>query len=328
MKTVRNIQLSLVNEKVLTKYLLEQTDVKVKKGSKLELKVELYADWIGEKVDDTSDDFGACDHCKAPVAPGLSSCPVCGTGDGAPTLLLDLDAPVTRTVETTGVTVVDTADLDASVMRIKELTGSMSTSYWRLGRELKENFDRKLYKTRVDGSQKPKYKSWNEFSEAELCLSGNQTRTVMAIAERFTEEQVSRFGVEKLKFVAKAPKAQQPQLLVEAEKLSSRSLAAKVRGGHRKEPSGGRAAALAAGTAAAKQAREKRAQQVQEGGVTCVFQMGEVELPLRQSGEGRYITTENLINGVVMEYEISTKGRRRMLRIKRIRAQVTPEAAQ
>ncbi len=145
------------------------------------------------------------------------------------------------------------AELDLRVQVIKELVRSISSNYWRLGRELSDCFSRKLYKARG------KYKSWDQFSEAEIGLSGNQTRTIIAVSERFTEEQVSRFGVEKLKYVAKAPAAQQPRLLAEADKLSSRELAEKVKGGRRSTSTSTRAVALASGSAAAKAARDASA---------------------------------------------------------------------
>ncbi len=314
-KTSRGIELKLVDEKTLTAY-LEKHKVKVPKNASKALKLEHYVDWAKEKVDDApaGTEYGTCDNCKVPVDPELTSCPVCGTG-GAEIL-------------TSGVTLVDTADLDASNMRIKELAVSMSTNYWRLGRELAESFARKLYKTRVDDTGKPKYKSWDQYAAAELPFEGTHARRIIAISERFTEEQLARFGVAKLELVARAPAGQQPRLLAEAETLTKRQLAEKVKGGRRTPVSGARSEALAAGTEAAKAARDARRQQVQDGGVTCVFQMGTFELPLRQLGEGQFITSDELVNGVRAEYTITTKGRRRILTVKYTRAQATPEAAQ
>ena len=123
-------------------------------------------------------------------------------------------------------------ELDASVKRIKTLQGDAVGTYWQLGRALFDNYDRGLYKFRVDAKGQPLYKSWAAFCTAELNMSPQLARDVMAVATAFEEADVRKFGITKLKVLVRVPEEARAKLLEKAGVLSSRELEQRVQQEH------------------------------------------------------------------------------------------------
>src|SRR5262249_18331025 len=148
--------------------------------------------------------------------------------------------------------------------------------YWELGIRLNALHRNSLYKTRVGADGKPVHSTWNAFCEAELNLTGNHARDVMGAVARFSEEHVTTIGIEKLKFIARAPEKEQPKLLAMAPEMTKRAIEKKVR-------DFAKPALQTAKDRIARQADDdarKRRAEVADGSVTVVFQMGETRLPL------------------------------------------------
>jgi hypothetical protein len=334
--SVRGVPLAKVNEKTLSEHLVT-LGLRPQKQATLALKLELYLDWTAdmlkkrdeaaEAAGNSAEDYGICDNCEAPCDPNAKTCPVCGKDHNEPAPAAAAPAAATKagkakaskTEKNTPAAPPTTevqGNLDETVTRIKELVESSMHNHYKLGCELIQCFTSKLYKTRLGDDNKPKYKSWDQFCEAELPVGGRQAREIMAVAERYTEAQVVEFGVEKLQLIAKAPTAEQPKLIEEVREknLSKRQLAEVVKGGGRRPAAGARDAALAQGREAAKAKRARQIQAENGEAVTVAFQLGEYELPLRPTANG-FVAQQEQVNGVVSTYTIVTTGRRRYMRI-------------
>lgn len=310
---VRGIAIAKVDEVALTEHLVEKA-VKIPENSTLAHKVELYMDFTDALLEHRDGDYGECENCEAPCDPDDPACPVCGKKHE------ETGSPVEKAPAPVG----KVGDLDEAVTRIKGLMGTAMRNYWQLARELSNIHDSKLYKTRVGDDKRPLYRSFGQFTEAELNISDNHARTVMAVAAEFSEQQMVELGVEKLRFIARVPEAQRSKLLERAKSVSKRELEreikAKFGGGVRASGAGprshGQREALQRNTERA--AERRRAAETGQA-VTCTFQLGDTELPLRSLGTGKFITSEELVNNVRITYEITTSGRRHVLHIKRER---------
>lgn len=120
-------------------------------------------------------------------------------------------------------------DLDQSVGRMKKLQLETVKSYWRLGRELADNYKRNLYRFRVDGNGTPVYKSWASFVEKEIGLNGQYARDIMAVSEFYTEEQINKLSVGKLKIILRLPEGLREEMAQRAAELTTRELAEQVK---------------------------------------------------------------------------------------------------
>lgn len=118
-------------------------------------------------------------------------------------------------------------DLDTSIKAIEELKSSIWRNGWKMGQLVREIRDKHLWKQRSDENGKPKYKSFEQFCPNELGFSDNQAYRMMDVSERFTEEQVRKFGTTKLSLVLEAPKEDQDRIL--EEKVAKNASSAEVR---------------------------------------------------------------------------------------------------
>lgn len=333
---VRNVLLAKVNENGLLGHMVDVigfTREQIEKQS-VAVKVELYCDWIASKEEEAresgeDDKFGECEECGAHLLLEWGRCVVCGVHDG------EVEPPEEETsgvITVTGKEVVDvqtTGELDEAVGRIKSfLVGSMR-NYWNLGVELFSVYSNGLYKKRLKDDGKPTYKTWDDFVEAECGMSGPHARTIMVISQRFSEDQVEKLGVEKLRTIASLPTNHQAEMLQKAETLSTRQLAKAAVEVRRATPasplapptnqqtiySSEQKVGLAKGTEAAKKARERKAAVESGNGLSAIFQIGEYDLPLTKIEDG-WAAKDVLVNGAVREYTIKVVGKQKVMHVK------------
>jgi hypothetical protein len=350
LKLLRGVRIDEVNPEILSAYLREK-GVKFAVGEKPEALLNRYLDWLQVELEKVGGaDAMQCERCEVSALPDVETCPVCGDGadpdDSTQPAAEDEDEPEDRTsgvVTTSGEPVEPggsskakqaeaVAELDRAVARIKEAINDGAASYWRIGCELRVCHDEKLYKRRIDPTTgKPKYRSWEAFAEAELEITGRHARSLISVATAFTENDVRIYGIEKLRLIANVPESARAKLLKEAGDMSKRTLAAKVvaasssDAGIRRNPNRSeqqqetRKRATEAATEAREARRAERQAIIDKGAVTCVFQIGTVELGMEESGKNVYVAEEYLVNDVKIRYTVTVKGKKTIIKIERTR---------
>lgn len=109
-------------------------------------------------------------------------------------------------------------NLDAAVENVRRLASTAHLSAWKLGDELKRIFDSQLWKVRQGEDGKGAYKTFDQFTKAELSFSKKYAFVLMKVSAGFTEAQVQEFGPAKLHLVLTAPKEIQGELLERVKK--------------------------------------------------------------------------------------------------------------
>lgn len=128
----------------------------------------------------------------------------------------------------TQITATQVKELDQTVRRLKGLISDTMSSHWKLGRELTEVMKTGIYKYRLDSGKLPAHANFAAFCSTELSLSSQYARSLMSVAEAFTEDQVRKIGVTKLKFLARVPEDLRGELLEKAADLPTRAFEAEV----------------------------------------------------------------------------------------------------
>lgn len=103
-------------------------------------------------------------------------------------------------------------DLDRAVEKVKRLNAGMVRNAWELGNELRQIHAEKLYLQRVDASGAPKHKTWSQFVTKELDLTPSYTHSLMDISAAFTQTEVEKIAVRKLRMIVQVPKEYQAEL--------------------------------------------------------------------------------------------------------------------
>jgi hypothetical protein len=110
--------------------------------------------------------------------------------------------------------------LDEATQKIVSMKRSAQLSWWQLGRAVAHVFDTGLWKMRVEVKgkvQSQKYKSWEQYCENELQITGATTYSMMKVSKAFTEEQVEKIGGTKLNIVLQAPDLDIPEIMKDVE---------------------------------------------------------------------------------------------------------------
>ncbi len=197
------------------------------------------------------------------------------------------DKPKPTLAKTGGssITPTNVKELDQVTRRLRGLIADTMTSHWKLGRELASVMKTGVYKYRVkDGV--PVHSNFGAYCATELGLSSQYSRSLMSVAETFSEQQVRDVGVTKLKFIARVPEETRAELLAKASGLSTRELEAEVQevapGAQRQAlehaGQGKRTSHLRAVNAEQNQAKPTRA--VAPNEATAVIVPERVELPM------------------------------------------------
>jgi hypothetical protein len=146
-----------------------------------------------------NEDLLTCNNCGADCPSSICWCPFCGDEDEPP------------------VELVKAVTLDESVELIQKAAQSATISTWDLGEALRQNLDDELWKQRLGRGKKPKYKTVNEFWNAELGYSHTHCYKLIKIARGFTREDAAGLSGRKLRLILQAPKAERSKLAADAK---------------------------------------------------------------------------------------------------------------
>lgn len=145
-------------------------------------------------------------------------------------------------VEEDGSTVVwKEKDLDKAVTRIKKQARLTAEQLYSMGGDFKLIHENELWKLRQDKkSGKSTYKNFRKFCADELSMSHNQAYKLIAIFDQFSEDDIKKFGVTKLKLALSVPAEHREEFLDGADKeaasgLSDKAKALKDLGGKTKD---------------------------------------------------------------------------------------------
>jgi hypothetical protein len=106
--------------------------------------------------------------------------------------------------------------LDRQLAAVHSAQAKGAKAYWELGNAIKEIHDRKLYTQRAGEDGKPKYKSWLQFSQNELHMSGEHASRAMNVANAFSKDDFEKIGISKLSLIAKLPDDLQQEITEKA----------------------------------------------------------------------------------------------------------------
>lgn len=205
------------------------------------------------------------------------------------------------------------ADLNHAVDRVRQLKGDSTVSLWRLGAEIKNIYDRALWKQRNTQEGAPAYKSFSVFVQKELGFTVQNAYWLIDISTNYSEEQVRAFGTAKLNTILAAPKQAQAALLEEAKKGASvRELKERVKEENEKAGTSGQERETGRRTPRKKGGRSK-GRKPREPKITVAALTGRHKIKLYRQGseDGRAKRLGDgphgeldLENGVTMKFQI------------------------
>lgn len=252
------------------------------------------------------------------------------------------DLAVVHTAE-----LVSTRDLDDSVAEIKKIQLDIVDNHWLLGKKLQESHEKNLYKLRLDSNNKPKYRSWGQWVEAELEISPRYAFDLAATSMVFTQEQIKEFGVTKLRVLARIPEEAKRQNLLEkargelngkpmtrteVERAAKQGGTLPARKGLGGGSHGDEASTTERVSKRAQKAAEKAAEREKNEGVTVVVQPGRISIPLfngnppKKGGPVRAFSLddepqaiEDTLNGIKTTYKLVRETEGLVLVVERVR---------
>lgn len=133
----------------------------------------------------------------------------------------------------------DEIALDVATARILTLKNQVAKDYWQIGRELDrvhapggamDPEKKSLWLARTDAGGKVLYKSFEQYTKAELQIPREQAYDLINVSKRYSAALMERVGVSKLAVVLSAPEDVRDALMEEVEAGASyRDLRKKVR---------------------------------------------------------------------------------------------------
>lgn len=106
-----------------------------------------------------------------------------------------------------------TEQLDRDVAEVRRLSRGMGAGVWLLAQKIAEISESQRWKLRLDDAGKVKYRTFEEFANAELGIGRAYALDLQKIAVRFTQEVFESVGYSKLRLVLQAPADQQEEVL-------------------------------------------------------------------------------------------------------------------
>lgn len=170
-----------------------------------------------------------CSNCKGESTEDLDVCPYCGDSEtNTGTEIVTTAEPVVEVATQSGGYVqVHAADLDTALNNIRTYKKNAERCLWELATEIKRVHDEELWKARIiDG--KPEHKTWKVFCAKELGMSFTNAYSLMAVAEKFTREQMEALGYTKLAILVSVPDEKRAPLLAAAGNSGRRELQAQA----------------------------------------------------------------------------------------------------
>lgn len=181
---------------------------------------------LAEHFQRKSKDLMECEDCGAGSPAEYDHCPFCGSVDedkdsvhppplngngvAVPSVLSGARAKPGQTSNALART---EADLDARLANIQRIRERGSREMYALGLELKAIYDEELWAQRNGENGKPKYKTFQQFTDAEVNLHQRTVWNLMRMTTDFTEAQLAKHGTRILRGLLAAPKEERASLL-------------------------------------------------------------------------------------------------------------------
>ncbi len=204
-----------------------------------QIAVQLHKGYL-KAVGGDGDKLAECEDCLGRSPENLKACPYCLEGAGNDKSTPDVakgGKAALALVPTTGLLPPAEAakaqqqmvrytakDLDAAVANVQQLKVRACQGAWELGRSLGDIADRQLWKLRVDGKDKPRFKTIEAFFYEETGFTPTHAWKLIKVAQKFTALDVERFGTGKLGLVLQAPENVQPALLGAVQSGASKAV--------------------------------------------------------------------------------------------------------
>jgi hypothetical protein len=189
----------------------------------------IHAERLFEYFADRKDLSGPCDNCGACSPNLLAVCPFCGVGEEAPPVASVLagavplpppktlkEKPMTTSITKSAPDTVQTASvklLDQAVADIKRIQATLGANSWALAVKLTQVNESEIWKTRRNEVGTVAYKTFEQFTKAEVGFGRKQAQDLMRIQANFTEQEVSDYGSSKLRLVLQAAPEMKSRLL-------------------------------------------------------------------------------------------------------------------
>lgn len=131
-------------------------------------------------------------------------------------------SPIAKDDTTLSSELLTEATLDEQIKKVHTLVNDHLASRWRVGQALLPIHDQDLWKLRVDGDGKQRWKTFEAFCIDELGFTSVWAYGLMNVAKEFSEDQYVAIGPKKLLAALQAPKEDRAKILKMAESGESR----------------------------------------------------------------------------------------------------------
>ena len=165
----------------------------------------------------------ACDNCGGVSTSATDVCPFCGIGDEPNVEPEEAEPEEEAADESTSLALVPSTiegkieapavELDAAVQEILVLQRGHAASAWLLAKKVSEVSKDQLWKQRRDDEGNPKYRTFEQFAQAELNMSRKHATDLLRLFVSFSEEDFRLHGPTKLRLVLAAPEERQAEVL-------------------------------------------------------------------------------------------------------------------
>lgn len=196
---------------------------------------KVYVDWAkksGEKL-------AVCDNCGGESPCDDKRCPCCPfCGDDSPIEEERSVAVVVAVPESLATAVsaelverevsADERKLDAAVDRVRVFCAEARGASWDAGNALREIEEKALWRARADAGGGARYKTFDDFVQAEFGFTARWARDVIDLAKEFTREQVMTLGRKKLVPIMRLSGETRANLLERAPEMSAREVSREV----------------------------------------------------------------------------------------------------
>lgn len=108
-------------------------------------------------------------------------------------------------------------ELDEACDTIRKGTRMAARELWEMGQAFSRIDELKLWKLRVDDKGKPVYVGFKQFCAEEFGISPTYAYTLMKVTANYTEADIERLGVAKLKLALSVPDEKRDEMISKAE---------------------------------------------------------------------------------------------------------------
>lgn len=170
-------------------------------------------------------ELGDCSTCGGDSDMRLDACPFCGDSEvtsAASAAPPSDDEPSEAEVKAT-LAKHTVGELDANVRCVHTLKAKAARGIWELGDAIRFNYERHLWKLRLNKKGAPVFKTFRQFVQAEYAMTHVHAHRLMRVAAAFTREEMEGVGVTKLNLLLQVPPDKRDPLVQAAKQGASRA---------------------------------------------------------------------------------------------------------